>query len=156
MSTSVDKAKLIKRNIPMLFIQQCQLTIRMLKILSLLQDHYRNMCGPMQVMMTIIKVVVTILHVPLILHDHSSLAFVYNNYYCELGDVRTFSGPLYYLSNPLWDGKDCGNSNSCCAEVGMPWFYRKLQYKTSRIPKIYPLISFCCSFYIVLCKKLCT
>ena len=58
-------------------------------------------------MMTIIKVVVTIVHVPLILHDHSSLAFVYNNYYCELGDVGTFSGPLYYLSNPFWDGKDC-------------------------------------------------
>ena len=35
-------------------------------------------------------------------------------------------GPPYYLSNPLWDGKGCGTGDSCCAQVGMPWFYRKL------------------------------
>ena len=38
---------------------------------------------------------------------HGPLAFVYNNYCCKLGDLGTFSGPLYYLSNTFWDGKDC-------------------------------------------------
>ena len=32
----------------------------------------------------------------------------------------------YYISDPLWDGKGCGSGNSCCAQVGMPWFIRKL------------------------------
>ena len=53
-------------------------------------------------------------------------AFVGNSYYCELGDVGTHEGHPYYISDPLWDGKGCGSVNSCCAQVGMPWFYRKL------------------------------
>ena len=32
----------------------------------------------------------------------------------------------YYLSDPLWDGTGCGTGNGCCAQIGMPWFYRKL------------------------------
>ena len=32
----------------------------------------------------------------------------------------------YYLSDPLWDGSGCTSGNSCCAQIGMPWFYRKL------------------------------
>ena len=53
-------------------------------------------------------------------------AFVGNDYYCESGDVGKHEGHPYYLSDPLWDGKGCGSGNSCCAQVGMPWFYRKL------------------------------
>ena len=52
-------------------------------------------------------------------------AFVGNNYYCESGNV----GPveqIYYLSDPLWDGSGCTSDNGCCAQIGMPWFYRKL------------------------------
>ena len=53
-------------------------------------------------------------------------SFVGNDYYCESGDVGSHESPPYYLSDPLWDGKGCGNRNSCCAKVGMPWFYKKL------------------------------
>ena len=52
--------------------------------------------------------------------------FVGNDYYCESGDVGIHQGPPYYLNDPLWDGKGCGTGNSCCAQVGMPWFYKKL------------------------------
>ena len=53
-------------------------------------------------------------------------AFVGNNYYCESGDVGERDPTLYYLSDPLWDGHGCTSGNGCCAQVGMPWFYRKL------------------------------
>ena len=58
-------------------------------------------------------------------------AFVGNDYYCESGDVGTNDGVSYYLSDPLWDGSGCGKGNGCCAQIGMPWFYRKLQMKTA-------------------------
>ena len=51
--------------------------------------------------------------------------FVRNHYYCESGDVGS-AAALYYLSDPLWDGTGCGTGNGCCAQIGMPWFYRKL------------------------------
>ena len=54
-------------------------------------------------------------------------AFVANDYYCESGNVGTWDTSLYYLSDPLWDGSGCGTSNGSCAQIGMPWFYRKLQ-----------------------------
>ena len=54
-------------------------------------------------------------------------AFVGNDYYCESGDVGTLNINDYYLSDPLWDGSGCGSGNGCCAQIGMPWFYRKLQ-----------------------------
>ena len=54
-------------------------------------------------------------------------AFVGNDYYCESGDVGTYDLVSYYLSDPLWDGSGCGNGNGCCAQIAMPWFYRKLQ-----------------------------
>ena len=58
-------------------------------------------------------------------------AFVGNNYYCEAGDVGTYDLVSYYLSDPLWDGNGCGKSNGCCAQIGMPWFYRKLEMTTA-------------------------
>ena len=53
-------------------------------------------------------------------------AFVGNHYYCESGDMGTYEVAAYYLTDPLWDGIDCGTGNGCCAQIGMPWFYRKL------------------------------
>jgi len=53
-------------------------------------------------------------------------AFVKCDYYCESGDVGECVETQYYLSDPLWDGHGCTSGNSCCAQVGMPWFYRKL------------------------------
>ena len=54
-------------------------------------------------------------------------AFVENSYYCESGNnvqgdpTRT----KFYLSDPVWDGQDCPANSNCCAQLGMPWFYRK-------------------------------
>ena len=49
----------------------------------------------------------------------------------QSGDVGTYDVVPYYLSDPLWDGSGCGNGNGCCAQIGMPWFYRKLQITTA-------------------------
>ena len=59
-------------------------------------------------------------------------AFVGNDYYCESGDVGTYDIGSYYLSDPLWDGSGCGSGNGCCAQIGMSWFYRKLQITTAK------------------------
>ena len=53
-------------------------------------------------------------------------AFVGNDYYCESGNVGNGNVSTYYLSDPLWDGSGCTSGNGCCAQIGMPWFYRKL------------------------------
>ena len=53
-------------------------------------------------------------------------AFVGNDYYCESGSVGRANDDTYYLSDPLWDGNACTAGNGCCAQIGMPWFYRKL------------------------------
>ena len=53
-------------------------------------------------------------------------AFVRNDYYCESGDVGTLNTIPYYLPDMLWDGAGCTTGNGCCAQIGMPWFYRKL------------------------------
>jgi len=68
-------------------------------------------------------------------------AFVGNDYYCESGDVGTFYYNPYYLSDPLWDGNGCGSNNGCCAQIGMPWFYRKLP------------INVCKDFEVRICKS---
>ena len=57
----------------------------------------------------------------------SPQVFVGSDYYCESGDNGTFDRVSYYLSDPLRDGSGCGSGNGCCAQIGMPWFYRKLQ-----------------------------
>ena len=58
-------------------------------------------------------------------HPYTPSAFVDSNYYCESGtDVQPVS-TLFYLSDPLWDGQDCPANSGCCAQLGMPWFYRR-------------------------------
>ena len=55
-----------------------------------------------------------------------SPALVGNDYYCESGDAGAIDSTRYYLTDPLWDGLSYTSGNGCCAQVGMPWFYRKL------------------------------
>ena len=40
--------------------------------------------------------------------------------------MGTYSIHPFYLSDLLWDGNGCSAGNSCCTQIGMPWFYRKL------------------------------
>ena len=53
--------------------------------------------------------------------------FVENNYYCESGNNAQKNPTLatFYLSDVLWDGKNCSANSRCCTQLGMPWFYRK-------------------------------
>ena len=100
-------------------------------VFPLLWDHYVNMCGPMlwdTVMTTTMKM--TIVHVPPPLASTTPglnpPAFVGDDYYCESGNVGVYESANYYLSDPLWEGSGCTSGNGCCAQIGMPWFYRKL------------------------------
>jgi len=52
-------------------------------------------------------------------------AFVESNYYCEGGSNVSPNYNSFYLSDTLWDGRDCPTNSGCCAQLGMPWFYRK-------------------------------
>ena len=52
-------------------------------------------------------------------------AFVKDNYYCESGTSGSANRANFYLSDPLWDGKGCPANSGCCAQMGMPKFYRK-------------------------------
>ena len=53
--------------------------------------------------------------------------FVRNNYYCEAGlPGASFPANVFYTDDPLWDGSGCfADNNNCCANVNMPWFFRK-------------------------------
>ena len=51
--------------------------------------------------------------------------FAKSNYYCEGGTNVSSVGTSFYLSDPLWDGQGCSSNSGCCAELGMPWFYRR-------------------------------
>ena len=55
--------------------------------------------------------------------------FVGLDYFCESktsGHSRQIA-----LDDPLWDGKGCGRDVDCCAQAGMPWFYRTLPQEVS-------------------------
>ena len=53
-------------------------------------------------------------------------SFVKEDYYCDSGNSGTAAIGTYYSSNPVWDGEGCTSEYSCCAQAGMPYFYRRL------------------------------
>ena len=61
-------------------------------------------------------------------------SFVGSNYYCESGH-KNRSDPKFgklYPSDRLWDGKDCGSSETgCCQRPLIPWFYKSIGYYTT-------------------------
>ena len=59
-------------------------------------------------------------------------AFVGLDYFCESGITgRWQDNRRIALEDPLWDGDGCGPGNGCCAQAGMPWFYRTLPQEVS-------------------------
>ena len=60
--------------------------------------------------------------------------FVGSDYYCEAG-YQGSSGPthgVFFSSDRLWDGKDCGSSETaCCQRPPIPWFYKSIGYYTT-------------------------
>ena len=64
-------------------------------------------------------------------------SFVGSDYYCEAG-YQGNSEPQrgkFYSSDRLWDGKDCGSSETaCCQSSLIPWFYKSIgNYTTDYI-----------------------
>ena len=53
-------------------------------------------------------------------------SFVGKNYYCSSGSPNFPAHDHLYADTPLWQGTNCtGNKDNCCANVGLPWFYRE-------------------------------
>ena len=60
-------------------------------------------------------------------------SFVHDNYYCESGSLnQVTSFGTFFKTDPVWDGKDCSNENSCCSEPNLPWFYRQIPLTTNK------------------------
>ena len=64
-------------------------------------------------------------------------SFVGSDYYCEAGYQGSgLATPgEFYSSDRLWDGKDCGSSETaCCQRTLIPWFYKSIgNYTTDDI-----------------------
>ena len=58
-------------------------------------------------------------------------SFVGGNYFCESGVNSGDSAGLFYPHDPLWDGKNCSSSSSCCSLHGPPYFVRDLPSTTT-------------------------
>ncbi|XP_019854327.1 PREDICTED: uncharacterized protein LOC109583425 isoform X2 [Amphimedon queenslandica] len=64
----------------------------------------------------------------------SAPSFVGSHYYCEAGYEGSLTpwDPKIYTSDPLWDGKGCGSSETnCCQRTLIPWFYRSFTHSTT-------------------------
>ena len=52
--------------------------------------------------------------------------FVGKNYYCSSGCPDFPERDHIYADTPLWQGTECTQGkDSCCTNVGLPWFYRE-------------------------------
>ena len=59
-------------------------------------------------------------------------SFVGSDYYCEAGRNDHLVRGFFYILDPLWDGIDCGNSETaCCQRTLIPWFYKSFGYSTT-------------------------
>ena len=57
-------------------------------------------------------------------------SYVGNNYYCESGNSYVFTALKSYISDPLWDGKQC--EGQCCSNgKSPPWFSVELPTLTT-------------------------
>ena len=57
--------------------------------------------------------------------------FVGDHFYCESGNPSKYWQKKWYLNDTLWDGEGCPTGNSCCANSGLPYFYRTLPRVTT-------------------------
>ena len=61
-------------------------------------------------------------------------SFVGENYYCSSGAPNVAIQNYYYTNTPLWQGTECTDSkDNCCANVGLPWFYREFPPMTGNM-----------------------
>ena len=62
-------------------------------------------------------------------------AFVGCDYFCESGNPRFVPtappNPTVYSDDPLWDGRGCDHSSTCCTFNDPPWFHKQLSNLTT-------------------------
>ena len=59
-------------------------------------------------------------------------SFINNDYFCDTGNPGPgYNLATYYINNPLWDGKGCGSTSTCCEFNTPPWFCKSLPQPTS-------------------------
>ena len=60
-------------------------------------------------------------------------SFIGNDYFCESANpANHYQLNTFYTSDPLWDGKGCGNlEGNCCTAPGLPWFNKILNTTTT-------------------------
>ncbi len=61
-------------------------------------------------------------------------SFVGNDYFCDTAyssSYTNYSPHLLQVNDPLWDGKGCGRTNTCCSFNNPPWFVKNLSSSTS-------------------------
>jgi len=56
--------------------------------------------------------------------------FVGNDYFCDTGS-RDHWQIKFYRDDPLWDGRGCGPTSSCCSFNSPPWFCKELLQPTT-------------------------
>ena len=58
--------------------------------------------------------------------------FVGNDYYCESSTTSEHYQSIWYTTDPLWDGMQCGgNEVPCCNHTGLPWFNKNILIPTT-------------------------
>ncbi len=61
-------------------------------------------------------------------------SFVGNDYFCDTAYSSQYSNYSPYplqVNDPLWDGKGCGRTNTCCSFNSPPWFVKNLSSTTT-------------------------
>ena len=57
--------------------------------------------------------------------------FVGNDYFCDSGNPHFVSRNLtVYSDDPLWDGRGCVSTSTCCTFNNPPWFHKQLSVLT--------------------------
>ena len=58
--------------------------------------------------------------------------YVGQDYFCETGNDNNAGWVgMFFANDPLWDGQDCGTSNTCeCTLNNPPWFCKQLPQAT--------------------------
>ena len=59
-------------------------------------------------------------------------SFINNDYFCDTGNPGPrISLTTYYINDPLWNGKGCSSTSTCCEFNSQPWFCKSLSQPTS-------------------------